>query len=131
METVSHSHGHDRAALKRGAARSLRNNSTEAERKLWHCLRDKRLCGFKFRRQQPIGPYIVDFYCSGAKLVVELDGSQHGDGRRPIYDLQRTRWLETHDYAVIRFWNTDVLKDSDYVLGCILHAIQKRQSEAR
>ncbi|HSC18184.1 MAG TPA: DUF559 domain-containing protein [Rhizomicrobium sp.] len=128
---MSRSHGHDRAALKRGAARSLRSKSTEAERKLWHCLRDKRLCGFKFRRQQPIGPYIVDFYCSGAKLIVELDGSQHGDGRRPICDLQLTRWLETRGYAVIRFWNTDVLNDSDYALGCILHAIQKRQSEAR
>jgi very-short-patch-repair endonuclease len=112
-----------RIGLKREAARQLRLNATEAERKLWSCLRDKRLLGLRFRRQQPIGPYIADFYCAAAKLIVELDGSQHADVRAH-YDLSRTGWLETRGYKVVRLWNTD-LQDSDYVIGVIAHAIRK------
>jgi very-short-patch-repair endonuclease len=114
-----------RTELKREAARQLRLNVTEAERKLWHCLRDKRLLGLRFRRQQPIGPYIADFYCSAAKLIVELDGSQHADGRAQ-YDIRRTRWLESRGYKVLRFWNTD-LQDSDFVIGAISHVIRELQ----
>jgi very-short-patch-repair endonuclease len=112
-----------RTDLKREAARQLRLNATEAERKLWHCLRDKRLLGLRFRRQQPIGPYVADFYCSAAKFIVELDGSQHADSRAQ-YDLARTKWLESHGYKVLRFWNTD-LQDSDFIIGAISHAIRE------
>jgi very-short-patch-repair endonuclease len=117
LEQKPQTHSQRRAHLKRGVARRLRNNATDAERMLWYRLRDKRLSGLKFRRQQPTGPYVVDFYCSEAKLIVELDGSQHGDGRHPAYDLRRTKWLQYRDYVVVRFWNSDVLNDSDYMLG--------------
>jgi very-short-patch-repair endonuclease len=130
LEQKPQTHSQRRAHLKRGVARRLRNNATDAERMLWYRLRDKRLSGFKFRRQQPTGPYVVDFYCSEAKLIVELDGSQHGDGRHPAYDLQRTKWLQYRDYIVVRFWNSDVLNDSDYMLGCILREIQRNRGGA-
>ena len=112
-----------RTELKREAARQLRQNATEAERKLWHCLRDKRLLGLRFRRQQPIGPYVADFYCSAAKLIVELDGSHHADSGAQ-YDRIRTKWLESRGYKILRFWNTD-LQDSDFVIGAISHAIRE------
>ncbi|MFL5239582.1 MAG: endonuclease domain-containing protein, partial [Rhizomicrobium sp.] len=86
MLPKSPAHTVRRTELEREAARQLRLNATDAERKLWYCLRDKRVLGLRFRRQQPIGPYIADFYCSAAKLVVELDGSQHADTRAQ-YDL--------------------------------------------
>ncbi|MFL6690562.1 MAG: endonuclease domain-containing protein [Alphaproteobacteria bacterium] len=114
-----------RATHKRAAARTLRANATEAERKLWHCLRDKRLMGVRFRRQQPIGPYVADFYCSIAKLIVEVDGGQHADPAAAERDGERTRWLEQRGYSVVRFWNSD-LSDSDYVIGAIVHALGGR-----
>jgi very-short-patch-repair endonuclease len=80
----------------------------------------------RFRRQQPIGPYIGDFYCSAAKLIIELDGSQHADTRAQ-YDLNRTRWLEARGYKVLRFWNTD-LQDFDYIVGVICHTIEELQN---
>ena len=127
MESELRPHVRTRTALKRGAARLLRNNATEAERKLWHVLRDKRLHGLKFRRQQPIGPYVTDFYCSAAKPIIELDGGQHANGRTPSCDSRRTKWLELRGYTVLRFWNSDVLKDSDYVIGRILDEVEKIQ----
>ena len=114
-----------RAVLKRNIARSLRANATESERRLWHCLRDKRLMDVRFRRQQPIGPYIADFYCSVAKLIVELDGSQHGDAKEEIRDRKRTMWFQARGYCVLRFWNSD-LSDSDYVIGAISQILRER-----
>jgi very-short-patch-repair endonuclease len=126
MLPKSRAHTVRRIELKRQSARRLRLNATDAERKLWYCLRDKRLLGLRFRRQQPIGPYVADFYCSAAKLIIELDGSQHGNTRAQ-YDLNRTRWLEARGYKVLRFWNTD-LQDSDYIVGAICHTIEELQN---
>jgi len=103
-------------------ARSLRKAATEAEKRLWFHLRHGRLHGFKFRRQHPIPPYIVDFYCVAAGLVVELDGSQHGEDA----DRSRTAFLETSGCRVLRFWNDDVMQQMDAVLEVILRAASDR-----
>jgi very-short-patch-repair endonuclease len=102
-------------------ARSLRGTQTDAERALWHRLRDRRLHGWKFRRQHEIDLYIVDFVCADAALVVELDGGQHGE--QLIYDETRTRKLQEMGYRVLRFWNNDVLKNLDTVLEVIMEAL--------
>lgn len=112
-----------RSEWKRGMAKALRSNATEAERKLWALLRGKKMAHLRFRRQQPIGPYIVDFFCPAAKLVVELDGGQHGEDARVAYDAARTRWLEDHGYRVLRFSNTEFLKDRNMALDSIARAI--------
>jgi adenine-specific DNA-methyltransferase len=83
---------------------------TDGERKLWALLRRKQLSGFPFRRQATIGPYIADFFCPKARLVVELDGEPHSDEVRMRQDAARTKWLEAHGCRVIRFWNLDVSK---------------------
>ena len=91
---------------------------TDVETKLWYCLRDRRLQGFKFRRQHAIGPYIVDFYCVTKKMIVEIDGGQHTEQKE--YDQERTRYLKKQGCRVIRFWNTDVLKNIEGVLESIV-----------
>ena len=100
-------------------ARKLRRSMTAAERMLWDELRDRRLCGAKFKRQRPIGNYIVDFVCVEAKLIVEIDGGQHGIDAPKADDFVRTRWLEARGFRVIRFWNPDVLENMEGVLGAI------------
>ncbi|MBN2031041.1 endonuclease domain-containing protein [bacterium] len=95
-------------------ARKLRKNSTDAERLLWHHLRGKRFNHLKFRRQQPIGPYIVDLICFEKRLIIEVDGSQHNENQKK--DLIRTQWLNNEGYQVIRFWNHEVLQNSTDVL---------------
>ncbi len=102
--------------LARDRARSLRQAGTEAERRLWRRLRNGQLKGVKFRRQHPVGLYIVDFFCLEARLVVELDGGQHDLGAEQRRDRQRTRYLEGLGYRVLRFSNNDVLSDTDTVL---------------
>jgi very-short-patch-repair endonuclease len=97
-------------------ARNLRQAQTDAEKKLWYFLQNKNLDGMKFRRQQPIGEYIVDFVCFEKKLIIELDGSQHNDTRVEIMDNVRTFWLENEGFSVIRFWDNEVLKNIDGVL---------------
>ncbi|GAA0550618.1 very-short-patch-repair endonuclease [Rhizomicrobium palustre] len=87
------------------------------ERKLWQELRSRRFHAFKFRRQQPIGPYIADFVCFDAKLIVELDGGQHGLATNEAYDAARTAWLEQEGFRVLRFWNSDVIENFESVLG--------------
>jgi very-short-patch-repair endonuclease len=99
----------------------LRKDATEAEVRLWSRLRRKQLDGFRFRRQQPIGNYVVDFFCADARLVVEVDGGQHGE--HSARDAARTGWLERRGYRVIRFWNSDVLARTDDVLATILAAL--------
>ncbi len=101
----------------RSRARALRRKSTDAEAKLWAALRDRRLGGMKWRRQVPIGPYIVDFICLEHRVVVECDGSQHAESR---YDAIRSAWLEAQGFKVLRFWNRDALKDRASVVGTIL-----------
>jgi very-short-patch-repair endonuclease len=95
---------------------------TDAEQKLWYRLRGGRLGGLKFRRQHPVPPYVVDFYCKDARLVVELDGSQHSEDA----DVLRTRALERQELKVLRFWDNQVLTDLDAVLGEILLAVRAR-----
>jgi very-short-patch-repair endonuclease len=100
-------------------ARSLRLTPTDAEIRLWSRLRRRQLDGFRFRRQQPMGKYIVDFFCPEAKLIIEVDGGQHADES----DV-RARWLEGRGYRVVRFWNNDVLANTDGVLHEILRALR-------
>ena len=102
-------------------ARRLRQTATDAESLLWKHLRGRRLCGFKFRRQVVIEPYIVDFACFDEKLIVEADGGQHSD--RKDYDEQRTSDLEAMGYRVVRFWNHEILNDLDIVLERIEAAL--------
>jgi very-short-patch-repair endonuclease len=104
-------------------ARRLRKNPTEAERKLWQLLRHKRLAGFRFRRQQPIGPYVADFLCAPEKLIVELDGGQHFEASHMKHDEMRTRWLVTRGYRVIRFSDRDILKTPHTVTEAIWLAL--------
>ena len=99
-------------------ARTLRRDDTQAEARLWSALRDRRLGCWTWRRQVPQGPYIVDFYCAEAKLVVELDGGQHSE--QVAYDERRTAFLETQGLRVIRFWNHHVLEHSNDVCLAIL-----------
>ncbi|HET7370526.1 MAG TPA: endonuclease domain-containing protein [Gammaproteobacteria bacterium] len=106
----------------RQRARDLRQQSTDAERRLWYHLRAGRLNGYKFRRQHPVPPYVADFYCDAAKLVVELDGSQHDDAS----DAVRTRHIERQGLKVLRFWDNEVLAQTDIVLDAILSAVQGR-----
>ena len=99
-------------------ARNLRRDSTDAERAFWNRVRNRRLSGYKFRRQVPIGPYIADFVCVSGGLIIELDGSQHRE--RTDEDRERTRWLEGAGYRVLRVWNDDVLHNMDRVLEAIM-----------
>ncbi|MBS9475610.1 endonuclease domain-containing protein [Ancylobacter radicis] len=100
-------------------ARRLRKDQTDVEALLWSRLRDRRLEGWKFRRQAPVDRYIVDFLCVDAKLVIELDGGQHAVED----DAERTRMIEACGYLVIRFWNNDVLTNLDGVLLRIVEAL--------
>jgi very-short-patch-repair endonuclease len=112
--------------LKTRFAKGLRQSATDAERKLWSILRDYQVAGLRFRRQQPIGPYIADFYCPGAKLVIELDGDQHGEDGDAAYDAARTQWLESRGYRVLRFANGQVQKNPQAVLDEIARVFEIR-----
>jgi very-short-patch-repair endonuclease len=116
--------GIDRARLKRAAARKLRANATDCERLMWTYLRAKRFAGVRFRRQHPIGPYIVDFFCPLAKLVIELDGSQHGTDEALAYDAARTAWLEARGYRVLRFSNLEVNENRAGVMESIWRTVR-------
>ena len=104
-------------------ARTMRRDQTDAERKLWLLLRDRRLAGAKFRRQAPIGPYIADFICSRRRLIVEADGGQHSDNTD---DAERDRWLADEGYIVIRYSNIDILKNPEGVLTELLSRLRER-----
>jgi very-short-patch-repair endonuclease len=96
-------------------AKQLRKDSTEAERKLWQKLKSKQLAGLKFRRQQPIGRYIVDFVSFEKRLVIELDGSQHASNNQKDHDRLRDGWLRGEGYRVLRFWNKQALDDIETI----------------
>lgn len=98
-------------------AKKLRQTQTDAENVLWFNLRNNKLNGIKFKRQVPIGKYIVDFLCQKKKLVIELDGSQHIENME--YDNSRINFLESNGYTVIRFFDNDVLKNTNMVLESI------------
>lgn len=101
--------------------RELRKNSSDAERKIWTLLRSRQLQGFKFRRQHRIGKYIADFCCLRSKLIIELDGGQHMD--RAEYDFERTQFLESEGFQVLRFWNHEVFKETEAVVNRIYVAL--------
>jgi len=107
------------------AAKTLRQNMSDAEHKLWSNLRNRQLSGHKFVRQQPVGRFIADFACREADLIVELDGGQHAECER---DAVRTAALAEHGYSVIRFWNDDVLTNLDGVLETIADHLNKAPS---
>ena len=106
-------------------AKQLRSCSTMAERKLWARLRRKQLGGYKFRRQAPIGDYIVDFFCVDARLVIELDGKDHLD--KYLYDNQRLEHLCSLGYAVLRFSNHAVFTNSDWIINEILDDLPNKK----
>jgi very-short-patch-repair endonuclease len=108
-----------------GFARRLRRNQTDAERVLWFRLRDRRLNGLKFKRQVPFDKYIADFCCAEARLIIELDGGQHATRD----ETNRTAVLEAMGYLVLRFWNNDVLQNTDGVLEEILNAANRHVQE--
>jgi very-short-patch-repair endonuclease len=105
-----------------GRAKSLRRKMTDAEQRLWSALRAHRLNGLGFRRQTPIGPFIIDYVCQQHHLVIEVDGGQHADSSN---DRERDRWLESKGYRVLRFWNTDVLTNLSGVLEAIINAVRE------
>ena len=107
-------------------ARELRKSQTDAENLIWGLLRNRRLADAKFRRQHPVGRYILDFYCDHAKLAVELDGGQHGE--QQAYDAERDAWLQSQGITVLRFWNNDVLASTESVLETIHSALTKSPS---
>ena len=102
--------------MHRDLARDLRKNTTLPEQQLWKALRKCQLNGYRFRRQMVLGRYIADFVCLNARLVIELDGGQHGTGDAIEYDAERTKFLESLDLTVVRYWNHDVLGRTDVVL---------------
>ncbi|MBI1921469.1 MAG: endonuclease domain-containing protein [Geobacter sp.] len=104
-------------------ARKLRSTQTDAENLLWLFLRSRNFCGFKFRRQHPLGRYILDFYCLDAHLAIELDGGGHARDDQMEYDDVRTKDLAGAGIRVLRFWNNDVLNDTESVLEAIYDAI--------
>ena len=104
-------------------ARNLRKNQTDAESALWAELRSRQLSGHRFKRQHPIGPYIVDFVCLESNLVVELDGGQHQISIE--YDAERSKYLNQHGFSVLRFWNNQVLTEIEGVKEAILLALTR------
>jgi very-short-patch-repair endonuclease len=105
-----------------GHARRLRREMTDAETRLWFALRAHRLDGLSFRRQTPIGKFIVDFVCQDRRLIIELDGGQHAESQK---DAERDNWLASKGYRVLRFWNSDVLANRDGVLEMIVAAARE------
>jgi very-short-patch-repair endonuclease len=108
-------------------ARTLRQNLTDAERRLWSRLRRQQLEGFCFRRQASLGPYVVDFACFAARLVIEVDGGQHS--WRSEQDAARRSWLEADGFHVMRFWNNEVFGNLEGVLEAIRRTLQNRAAD--
>jgi very-short-patch-repair endonuclease len=107
----------------RQRAKELRHAPTPAEAKLWLNLRANQLNGHSFRRQHAIGPFITDFCCIKGKLVIELDGGQHVE--QEVYDLERTAYLQSRGYHILRFWNDDVMKNIDRVVEVIVETLEE------
>lgn len=106
-------------------ARKLRQEQTDAEKWMWYVLRNRRLGGFKFRRQYPVGPYVLDFLCFDKKLAVELDGGQHNMPDQRARDEARSRFIAEQGIRVLRFWNHDVLQDTEVVLQVIWESLHE------
>ena len=116
------------ASIARDRARRLRHDRTEAERRLWARLRDRRLIGAKFRRQHPVGPFITDFCCREQGLVVELDGGQHAT--RAEADKKRAEFLAERGFRVLRFWDNEVFENIEGVLYRIAQALNEPRPKA-
>jgi|SRR5208282_4428850 len=112
--------------LARDRSRRLRQESTDAARKLWARLRNRQL-GFRFRREHPIGPYFADFCCIEAQLIVEVDGQHHDEPPQRRYDEERTRFLEQAGFRVLRFWDGEVLKETDSVIRRVTSALAEQK----
>lgn len=109
-------------------ARKLRKNQTPQEQKLWNLLRNRQILGYKFKRQHPIGNYIVDFVCREIKLVIELDGGQHNTTDGIIYDNERSKYLQSIGFNILRFWNNEIDNNIEGVYQKIVKSIQNRPS---
>ncbi len=109
-------------------ARALRRNMTDSEKRLWKALREA-LPQIKFRKQVPIGPYVADFLSFGARLIIEADGGQHGDAYARGYDDRRTLFMEREGFTVLRFWNNDILGNTEGVLSQIAESLSHRERE--
>ncbi len=109
-------------------AKTLRSEQTEAEQRLWYYLRAHRFMGMKFKRQKPMGRYIVDFICHESNLIVEVDGGQHQENA--AYDQRRDAWLQEQGYTVLRFWNHEVMQQIESVLEAIRLAAEGVLSRA-
>ena len=107
----------------RNFAKHLRQRMTESESKLWRHLRAHRLNGEKFRRQQSIGPYVVDFVHFGARLIIEADGGQHDEAP---HDARRDAWLHSQGFKVMRFWNNEIMSNLDGILVTVMAAVSER-----
>ena len=116
--------GRDGGTMDTARAKTLRKILTDAERRLWQKLKRRQIATVKFRRQQPIGPFIVDFVCFERRVIVEVDGGQHAE--QVPYDEQRTSWLEAQGYRVLRFWSNDVLANTEAVAQAIFDAVEQR-----
>ena len=116
--------GWDGGIMNTALAKKLRKNLTDAERRLWQQLKRRKIAAVKFRRQQPLGPFVVDFVCFERRVIVEVDGGQHAE--RVANDEQRTRWLEAQGYRVLRFWNNDVIANTAAVAQAILDAVDNK-----
>ena len=109
-------------------ARKLRQNQTPQETKMWNILRNQQIKGCKFRRQYPIGEYIVDFVCKEIKLIIEIDGGQHNTPEQINYDKKRTKYLNSKGYKVLRFWNNEIDKNLEGVYKKIVDVISIQPS---
>jgi very-short-patch-repair endonuclease len=109
-------------------ARQLRQTPTEAEKILWKALRRNQIGGVSFRRQHPIGRYVLDFYCPSAGLAIEVDGGQHAAGQQKEIDLRRDQWLAANGVRMLRFWNNEVLSNLQGVLQTIVMDLEKTPS---
>ena len=108
------------------SARRLRQNETWAEKLLWRWLRARRFTGYKFRRQHPMGPYILDFFCEEAELNIELDGSQHGFPEQQKHDAERDQFLQARGIKTLRFWNSFLKRNGQNVRDMIFCELQSR-----
>ena len=115
----------DHTPAKTESARKLRREATQPERILWSKLRSAQMDGVSFRRQHPMGPYVLDFYCPSLGIVIELDGDQHGFDKRAVADRRRDHWLRSHGLKVLRFWNFEVRENLDDVLGSIYRSVEE------
>jgi very-short-patch-repair endonuclease len=110
----------------RAFARQMRKEPTPAEKHLWRIVRNRRLAEFKFRHQHPFGPYILDFYCPAARLIIELDGDSHADEQTQQHDAARTAYLERRGVLTLRFWNVELAENEDGVVARIFDECRRR-----